>query len=37
MIKIGARTFLILTVGTLGLGFAVLFPLIAFGYVEVDA
>jgi len=26
-----------LTVGTLGLGFAVLFPLIAFGYVEVDA
>jgi len=37
MIKIGARTFLIFTVGTLGLGFAILFPLIAFGYVEVDA
>jgi hypothetical protein len=37
MITISARTFLILTVGTLGLGFAVLFPLIAFRYVEVDA
>jgi hypothetical protein len=36
MITISARTFLILTVGTLGLGFAVLFPLIAFGCVEVD-
>lgn len=33
--RIGPVTFYALTIGTLGLGFAILFPLCAFGYLEV--
>ena len=33
--RISPTTFYVFTIGTLGLGFTVLFPLCAYGYMEV--